>query len=100
MSAPVGNSYSPGRPKGSANEVSKRIRDAFANLLEGREEELHEALNKLKEKDPKAYLEMYVKISQRFVPEVSRSEITGQDGEAFQPINIILPTKPGNEQGV
>jgi hypothetical protein len=98
MSAPVGNNFNPnGRPKGSANEVSKRIRDAFANLLEGREEELHEALNKLKEKDPKAYLEMYVKISQRFVPEVSRAEITGLDGEAFQPINIILPTKPANE---
>ena len=98
MSFKPGESGNPaGRRPGSANEVSKRIRDAFANLLEGREEELHEALNKLKEKDPKAYLEMYVKISQRFVPEVSRAEITGQDGEPFQPINIILPTKPGNE---
>ena len=98
MAAEPGNNYNPnGRPKGSQNEVSKRIRDAFANLLEGREEELHEALDKLKEKDPKAYLEMYVKISQRFVPEVSRAEITGQDGEAFQPINIVLPTNPKNE---
>jgi hypothetical protein len=98
MAAEPGNNYNPnGRPKGSINQVSARIRDAFANLLEGREEELHEALDKLKEKDPKAYLEMYVKISQRFVPEVSRAEITGQDGEAFQPINIILPTKPANE---
>ena len=98
MAAESGNNYNPnGRPKGSINQVSARIRDAFANLLEGREDELHEALDKLKEKDPKAYLEMYVKISQRFVPEVSRAEITGQDGEAFQPINIILPTKPANE---
>jgi hypothetical protein len=98
MAFKPGESGNPnGRKPGTVNEVSRRIRDAFANLLEGREEELHEALDKLKEKDPKAYLEMYVKISQRFVPEVSRAEITGQDGEAFQPINIILPTKPANE---
>ena len=86
-----------GRPKGSANEVSRRIRETFANLLEGREEELHEALNKLKERDPKAYLEMYVKISQRFVPEVSRAELTGMDGEPFQPIQIVIPEKPKDE---
>jgi hypothetical protein len=94
MSFQPGQSGNPkGRPPGSANEVSRRIRETFANLLEGREEELHEALNKLKERDPKAYLEMYVKISQRFVPEVSRSELTGMDGEPFQPIQIVLPKK-------
>jgi len=82
-----------GRPKGASNEVSRRIRETFANLLEGREDELHEALNKLKEKDPKGYLELYIKISQRFVPEVSRAEVTGLDGEAFQPIQIVLPKK-------
>ena len=94
MSFQPGQSGNPkGRPPGAANEVSRRIRETFANLLEGREEELHEALNKLKERDPKGYLEMYVKISQRFVPEVSRAELTGQDGEPFQPIQIVLPKK-------
>jgi hypothetical protein len=83
-----------GRPKGAINETSRRIKEVFANLLEGREEELNEALNKLKERDPKGYLEMYVKISQRFVPEVSRAEVTGMDGEPFQPIQIVLPQKP------
>ena len=98
MAAPAGNNFNPnGRPKGTPNQVSQRIRETFANLLEGREEELHEALNKLKERDPKAYLEMYVKISQRFVPEVSRSELTGMDGEPFQPIQIVLPKKENND---
>jgi len=97
MAAPPGNSFSPGRPKGSVNETTKRVKEVFANLLEGREEELQEALNKLRDKDPRGYLEMYVKISQRFVPEVSRAEITGQDGEAFQPIQIIIPPNPNKE---
>lgn len=97
MAAAPGNSYSNGRPKGVPNKTTSEIREAFANLLKGREEELNDALNKLRDKDPKAYLEMYVKISQRFVPEVSRAEITGQDGEPFQPIQIVLPTKPENE---
>ena len=93
MAAPAGNSFSPGRPKGAVNETTRQIKEVFARILEGREEELHEALNKLKERDPKGYLEMYVKISQRFVPEVSRAELTGQDGEPFQPIQIVLPKK-------
>ena len=97
MAAAPGNSYSNGRPKGVPNKTTSEIREAFANLLKGREEELNDALNKLRDKDPKAYLEMYVKIPQRFVPEVSRAEITGQDGEPFQPIQIVLPTKPENE---
>jgi hypothetical protein len=94
MAAPPGNSFSPGRPKGTPNKTTAEIREAFANLLKGREQELNDALDKLRDKDPRGYLEMYVKISQRFVPEVSRAEITGQDGEPFQPIQIILPTKP------
>jgi hypothetical protein len=95
MAAPAGNNFNPGgRPKGAVNETSRRVKEVFANLLEGREEELHEALNKLRDKDPRAYLELYIKISQRFVPEVSRAEISGLDGEAFQPIQIVLPSKP------
>ena len=95
MAAPAGNNFNPaGRPKGTPNETSRRVKEVFANLLEGREEELHEALNKLRDKDPRSYLELYIKISQRFVPEVSRAEISGLDGEAFQPIQIVLPTKP------
>ena len=100
MAAPAGNNFNPKGRGNTPNKTTTEIREAFANLLKGREEELNDALNKLRDRDPKAYLEMYVKISQRFVPEVSRAEITGQDGEPFQPIQIVLPTKPKDEQAV
>ena len=75
------------------NDVSKRVKETFAALLEGRAEELAESLERLREKDPKSYLEIYIKLSERFVPAMSRTEVTGIDGEAFQPIQIILPKK-------
>jgi hypothetical protein len=94
MPAHPGNNYNPnGRPKGSINETSKMVKETFARLLEGREVELQLALDALRDKDPKAYLEYWIKISERFVGPVSRQEITGLDGEAFQPINIVLPKK-------
>ena len=82
-----------GRPKGSMNDVSKRVKETFAALLEGRAEELAEALERIRDKDPKSYLEIYIKLSERFVPAMSRTEVTGLDGEALQPIQIILPKK-------
>jgi hypothetical protein len=89
-----GNNANPnGRPKGAVNETTRMVRETFAALLEGREPELQDALNALREKDPKGFLEYYIRISERFVGPVSRQEITGLDGEAFQPINIVLPKK-------
>jgi len=95
MAAEPGNNYNPGgRPKGSVNETTKQIKQVFADLLSGQESKLNDALEKVRQTNPKAYLELYVKISERFVPQVTRAEITGQDGEPFQPVNIVLPKKP------
>ena len=91
MAAPHGNSFSPGRKPGVPNQTTKQIKEVFARLLEGREEELNNALNLIRDKDPKSYVELILKISTRFVPEVSRTELTGLDGEDFKPFQIILP---------
>lgn len=89
-----GNNANPtGRPVGSINETSRMVRETFAALLQGREPQLQAALDQLRERDPRGFLEYYVKISERFVGPVSRQEITGADGEAFSPINIVLPKR-------
>lgn len=69
------------------------MKETFAALLEGRAEELADALDRIRDKDPKGYLELYIKLSERFVPAMSRTEVTGLDGEPIQPIQIILPKK-------
>jgi len=85
-----------GRPKGTPNRVviTERIREAFALLLENNVSELEDWLGKLAKKNPEKALEMYVKISERFVPMLSRTEITSKDGEPFTPITINLPSLP------
>ena len=96
MSAPIGNNFNPGgRPKGTLNETTKKIREIFASILENRQEELEHALNQLRDRDPKSFLEIYLKLSNKFVGDVSRTEISGVDGETIAPIQIIIP-KPDN----
>lgn len=97
MAAPQGNTYSPGRPAGTPNRTTTKVKEIFAALLEGRGQEMSEALDKLRDKNPEAYLNLVIKISERFVPALSRQELTGADGETFQPIQIILPNQKKDE---
>jgi hypothetical protein len=97
MAAPPGNNFNPnGRAKGTLNETTKKIREIFASILENRQEELENALNQLRDRDPKSFLEIYLKLSNKFVGDVSRTEITGVDGETLPPIQIIIP-KPQDD---
>jgi hypothetical protein len=93
MPAAKGNNYNPnGRPKGSHNETTMMVKETFAALLAGEQDNLAAALEAVREKDPAKFLQFWVEISTRFVPQVSRQEITGLDGADFKPINIILPS--------
>lgn len=81
-----------GRTPGIGNATSESVKATFAALLAGHEDKLHDALEKVYEKSPADFLKYWIEISTRFVPQVSRQEITGLDGEEFKPINIILPS--------
>jgi hypothetical protein len=81
-----------GRPKGSHNETTTMVKETFAALLAGEQDNLAAALEAVREKDPTKFLAFWIEISTRFVPQVSRQEITGLDGADFKPINIILPS--------
>ena len=85
-----------GKAPGTANKIviAERVREAFSQLLDNNVDKLEEWLYAAAKKDPVKALDLWVRISERFVPMLSRTEITGKDGEAFQPITINLPNIP------
>ena len=70
-----------GRPKGSKNKITQELREAFALVLERKLPDLERLLNQVAHEDPKAAIELMLKLSNRFLPELSRQELTGADGE-------------------
>ena len=70
-----------GRPKGSKNKITEEIRAAFQMVLENKLPDLERLLNQVAHDDPKAAIELMLKLSNRFLPELSRQELTGLDGE-------------------
>jgi len=85
-----------GRPKGIKNSiiVADKVREAFAQLLDNNIDQLESWLHALAKKNPEKALDIWVRISERFVPMLSRTEITSADGQAFTPITINLPSIP------
>ena len=77
-----GQSGNPGgRPIGSKNKVQDEIKEAFAKLLQNKIPELESWITRVAEKDPAKALEIFTKVSERFVPQLSRQEVTGANGE-------------------
>jgi hypothetical protein len=77
-----GQSGNPGgRPTGSKNKVQDEIKEAFAKLLQNKIPELESWITRVAEKDPAKALEIFTKVSERFVPQLSRQEVTGANGE-------------------
>ena len=83
-----------GRPIGSTNQINNEIRDAFAMLLQSQIPNLQDWLDRAAKKDPIKALDLFTKISERFIPALSRTEVTGAEGLPFSPITINLPNIP------
>jgi hypothetical protein len=82
-----------GKPKGAQNKVAEEIKLAFSQLLQNNVTQLEEWISRIGERDPAKALEIYVKISERFVPQLSRQEVTGADGkDLFQNVKFNFIT--------
>ena len=89
-----------GRPKGSTNKIQDEVKQAFTMLLQNNVPQLEEWIGRVGERDPAKALEIYVKISERFLPQLSRSEVTGADGkDLFQSVsfNFITADEPDTD---
>jgi len=70
-----------GRKKGTQNKYTKQVKEAFGMLLENNLENLSLWLADVAADDPKAALDIMMRMSERFVPKLRSTEITGADGE-------------------
>ena len=72
-----------GRPKGSANKITEDLREAFAMVLENKLPDLEILLARVAADDPAKAIDLMLKLSNRFLPELARTELTGKDGESL-----------------
>jgi len=63
-----GNDKGKGRPKGAENKLTKEAREIFLETLEGEAPHIAEAFKKVREDNPRAYLDLFAKYAQYFVP--------------------------------
>ena len=69
-----------GRKKGSMNKYNKQIKEAFGMLLENNLDNLSTWLAQVAADDPKAALDIMMRMSERFVPKLRHTEIEGGEG--------------------
>ena len=90
MAFKPGQSGNPeGRKKGSQNKYTKQTKEAFGLLLEGNLDNLSIWLAQVAADDPKAAMDIVIKLSERFVPRLSQQQITdGEGGDLFKNISF------------
>lgn len=86
----------PGRPAGSANKITLRIREAFSLLLENNLDSLEELIHRIAEDDPKGAVELYIKLSERFLPRLTQTQLTGAEGGELR-LSFTFGQKPSEE---
>lgn len=77
---PEGSINTAGRKKGTQNKYTKQIKEAFGMLLENNLDNLSTWLAQVAADDPKAALDIMMRMSERFVPKLRHTDITS-DGE-------------------
>lgn len=78
-----------GRPVGSKNKITEEIRAAFQLVLENKLPDLERWIQQTAQDDPAKAVDLLIKLSNRFVPELSRQELTGADGaELFKSLKF------------
>ena len=70
-----------GRKKGSQNKYTKQVKEAMGMLLENNLDNLSVWLAQVAADDPKAAMDIVIRLSERFVPKLSQQQVTGADGE-------------------
>ena len=72
-----GHDKAVGRPKGSSNKATSKVRDSFTSLLEDNLDQLKEDF---KELEPKDRIKLFLDLSKYVIPQLKQTEVK-LDGE-------------------
>jgi len=62
------------------NKSTKMMKEAFAMLVENNLPMMDRWLSQIASEDPAKAMDLIIKLSERFVPALARTEVTGADG--------------------
>ena len=97
MAFEKGHKGGPGRPKGASNKITEEIREAYAMVLQNRLPDLDRWIMQVSHEDPAKAADILMRLSERFIPMLARTEITGADGQDLFK-NIKFEFGPDNEE--
>ena len=81
------------------NNATKQIKEAFALLLDNNLDSMSQWLISVSHEDPKAALEIMIKLSERFVPKLSQQALTNEDGsDLFKNVNFQFGPPTDSDQ--
>ena len=88
-----------GRPLGSPNVIAQEIKEAFALTLQNKLPELEILLARVAADNPEKAIDLMLKLSNRFLPELQRTELTAKDGEdLFKSLKFDFGTDEEKEE--
>ena len=71
------------------NNSTKQIKEAFALLLSDNLDEMSQWLSSVAATEPKAALDIMLKMSERFVPKLAQTQLTdGEGGDLFKSVSF------------
>ena len=73
-----GHKKTGGKVKGIEHEVTKDVRSAFKDLIDGELDSLKDTLERVKAKSPKDYFKIITDLSEYVLPKLNRTEIVNE----------------------
>ncbi len=83
-----------GRPKGAPNKVTSDIRHAYEMLIYANIPAMSDWLNEIAAENPEKAMDILIRLSPFVLPKKQSIEAH----EDFQPIQLIIPQKPKNDE--
>ena len=65
------------------NKSTKMMKEAFAMLVENNLQHMSDWLERIAQDDPAKAMDLVIKLSERFVPALARTELTAKDGDSL-----------------